>query len=161
MSYSNEWLRFRKSEDEYFYCRHAFMQNNETVVNDISTALALADDNETALRFLLEMTPKTSVIILLLPKVVEIAIDSTNLNAIKLSRDILLHYKNEPFVRSNINTCLGSYIAGNDDWHYRRIAELYKLLNYNEELVAFITLCQESDNIEIREVGDDFRYVQD
>ena len=39
MSYSNEWLRFRKSEDEYFSSRHAFMQEEEKMVSDLNIAL--------------------------------------------------------------------------------------------------------------------------
>lgn len=157
MFYSNEWLLYRKAEDKYFSCRYAFMQDEETMVNDLSIALSQAGDNETALRLLVETLPKVSVVLSLLPKVVDAAIDSSNLNTIKLSKDLLYIYKDEPLIRNSIQTLLSNYFAENDDWHYRRIAELYNFLNYKEELIGFVELCRANDNVDIQEVGNDFR----
>ena len=161
MSYSNEWLQFRESEEEYFDRRYAFMQDEEKMIGDLKMALSLVDDNETALRFLLEVSPNTNIILSLIPRLVTLSVDSSNLNIIKLARDILHIYKDDPLVRINIQNSTTSYLAYNDDWHYRRVAELYKLLGYKEELTSFVLLCQTNNNLEIREISDDFYSVQD
>lgn len=154
--YSSEWLRFRKSEDKFFTCRYDFMQNEEEMIKDLKIALMKASDRETALRLLQDMKPSTAIITPLLSEIMNTAIDSANLNAIGLARDILSNYKNEPLIKGNIQTLATSYLAANDEWHYRRIAELYELLNYREELASFIFLCKANNNLEIQEIGAEF-----
>lgn len=60
-------------------------------------------------------------------------------------------------VKSSIKAILSSYLAANDEWHYRRIAELYQLLDYKEELIDFLLLCRANSNLEIQEIADDFQ----
>jgi hypothetical protein len=92
----------------------------------------------------------------LLQDVLAIAIDSGDYTAISLAKEILAKYQADPLLRSNIPLMVTSYLADQDDWHYRRIAELYVLLNYEEELTGFLLLCQASPNVEIQEIRDDF-----
>jgi len=156
MAYSNNWLQFCKAEDEYFTCRYDFMQNEEEMVKDLWEALTKAGDRETALRLLLEMKPKAAVVAPLLSKVADTAIDSGNLTAIELARGVLNNYKNEIWAKDRIQTFATNYLIYNDEWHYRRIAELYRLLDYTEELASFVAICQVNNNLEIQEVGNDF-----
>jgi hypothetical protein len=156
MTCSNKWLVFRESEDKLFVCRYDFMQNKDEMLRDLKIALTKAGDNETALRLLRDMKPNAEIMMPLLSGIMHNAIDSSNLNAIELARNVLNDYKNEPLVKSSIQILAKRYLAANDEWHYRRIAELYKLLDYKEELVNFIALCQSNSNLEIQEMGDDF-----
>jgi hypothetical protein len=161
MTYSNKWLQFRASEDKLFTCRHDFMQNKDEMIKDLKMALTKSGDNETALRLLRDMNISAKIIVPLLSKIIDNAIDSSNLNTIGLARDVLNNYKQEPLVKRNIQILVTSYLSANDEWHYRRIAELYKLLNYEEELMNFIALCQANSNLEIQGIADDFYRTQD
>ncbi|GAB3583652.1 hypothetical protein [Hymenobacter daeguensis] len=161
MTYTNHWLQFREAEDRFFTCRYDFMQNEEEIVKDLKMALTKVGDNETALRFLRDMKPSIEIILPLVSGIMDNAIDSSNLNAIGLARDVLNNYKHEPLAKSSIQISAASYLAANDEWNYLRIAELYKLLDYKEELVNFIAICQVNSNLEIQEIGDDFYRAQD
>ena len=161
MEYSDEWLRLRKAENDYFTCQYNFMQNEEEMVNNLKRALTKAHDKETALRFLLEMQLKATLSILLLPEILDLAIDSTGLDGIRLAKEVVSIYKNEPQIKESIKSIVNSYLASNDEWHYRRIAELYKLLSYKEELTDFLLLCQANSNWEIQEIADDFLRADD
>lgn len=114
-----------------------------------------ANDRETALGLLAQMAPSIPIILPLLSEVMDAAIDSSNLTSIALARDILSAYKAEPEIKSRIQLIATGYLAAHDEWHYRRIAELYALLNYEEELSEFLQLCQASANVEIQEISDD------
>ena len=113
-------------------------------------------DRETALRLLVQMPPSIPVLLSLLFEVMEAAIDSSYLPTIALAREILSKYQTEQEVRSNIQLIAKGYLVTQDEWHYRRIAELYDLLNYEEELADFLRLCKASANVEIQEISDDF-----
>ncbi len=107
------------------------------------------------------MQPRVDAIAPLLSTIMDVATDSSNLNAIGLARGVLHRYKNESWVRSNIQTSATTYLAGNDEWHYRRIAELYESLNYEEELTSFLSLCKANANLEIQEIAEDFNRAQE
>jgi len=156
MAYSTEWLLFSKAENHYFTCRYNFMRNEEVMASDLGEALTRASDNCTALRFLLEVEPKAAVVPLL-SKIADLVIDSGNLTTIGLAKQVLEKYGSELGARNNILACATNYLAHNDEWHYRRIAELYTLLHYKEELAGLLALCRVSENLEIREVADDFQ----
>lgn len=153
---SAKWIEFRKAEDEYLTRRYDFMQDEKTMINDLDTALSTASDNETALRFLLDTTPCSATVITLVPKVVDISVDSSNSSAISLARKVLFIYKDDATIKECIQTQLNTYLNDNDDWHYRRIAELYKFLDYKEKLDSFALFCLANTNLEINEVGRDF-----
>lgn len=157
MAYSSQWLRFRAAEDNFFTCRQDFgMRDEEAVITDLHEALASPYDMDTALRFLQAFLPRAAFLEPLLPKIVDTAIDSSHITSIGLARDVLSNYKDEPVVKSAIVGLITDYLAANDEWHYRRIAELYEQLDYKDELAGFLALCRASDNWEIREISDDF-----
>jgi len=156
MSYSSKWLRFRQAAEELFDSRSALQQDKETLVQDLKQALVSLNDRQTALELLVYLHPDVTVLLPLLHGVLDTAIDSGNYTAIELAQEILAKYQAEPLLRSNIPPIVTKYLADQDDWHYRRIAELYLLLNYQEELTSFLLLCQASSNVEIQEIWNDF-----
>lgn len=157
MAYSMEWLRFRKAEDNFFTCRYHFgQQEQEIVVNDLQQALTSPIERDTALRYLQLFSLPAASLATLLYEVVDTAIDSTHLTSIGLAREVLRHYKDEPSIKSAVLSLAANYFVANDEWHYRRIAEHYETLNYQEELAEFLRICRANDNLEIREIGDDF-----
>ncbi|UOQ69188.1 hypothetical protein [Hymenobacter volaticus] len=156
MAYSTKWLRFRQAEEEYYTSRYDLLQDKAALVDNLHQAFARPQDRDTALRLLEQMTPDRAVLEPVLAQVVDTAIDSTDITAIQLARQILLLYHAEPWVRSTLPLIITPYLAAQDEWHYRRIAELYALVHYDEELACFLLLCQASTNAEIREISDDF-----
>ena len=159
MSYSKSWLRFRKSEDDYFTCRYDFMRDEKIMVDDLRAALLSASDRETALRLLAEMKPSVVVIAPLIPMVAESAIDSSGLTVIGLAREILYNYKGNAQVKETIQAVAVGYLARDDEWHCRRLAELYELLDYTAEFDSLVALCQTNINPEIRDISEDFKSV--
>jgi len=154
MEYSNAWFRLQKAQDEYFASYSAFVQDEVIMMSDFGVALA-SGDRETALGILVKVLPRVELIGPLLADIIDAAIDSGRIPTIMSAREVLQNYKDEPWVRSAIRTSVASYLVENDEWHYRRIAELYKVLNYREELASFLLLCQVNDNPEIQEIADD------
>jgi len=59
-------------------------------------------------------------------------------------------------VRSIIQTLVSTYLAENNEWHYRRIAELYESMNWEEEQNRFLALCQANANLEIQGIKEGF-----
>jgi hypothetical protein len=154
MTYSATWLRLCEAEQVYLARQYESIQNKEALALDLHKALA--EDNFTALRLLAALKPGVELVAPLLPRVLDIALDSNSPDRIGLARTVLVQYKDDPWVRNTIQTLVGNYLPINDEWHYRRLAELYTELRYQEELTTFLALCQTSDNAEIKEVGDDF-----
>ena len=122
----------------------------------LKQALTRANDREAALRVLVQMPLRSAMLLSLLPEVMDTAIDSSNLTAIELAREVLSRYQAAPEVRTTIPRLVTCYLPAHDEWQYRRIAELYALLGFKEELVDFLRLCQASTNDEIWEISDDF-----
>lgn len=157
MEYSIEWELLREAEDNYFRCQQAFMQNEERMLRELKQALTQAADKETALRLLLLMQLDVALLTPLLPGILDVAIDSTGLTGITLARDVLNSYKSDLQVKSSVKAIVSGYLVANDEWHYRRITELYQALNYKEDLVEFLLLCRTSSNPEIQEIADDLQ----
>lgn len=157
MKYSTQWLRLSKAEDEYLAAQYEVIQDEERVVKDLLNALSSIDDRRVALRLLSYMPLSISSIIHLLLEIVGIAVDSSNPTEIKLARETLCIYKDDPLIRNAINTYVSSYLSQNDDWNYRRTAELYETLSYKEELTNFVLICLSSNDLDIKEIGDDYR----
>jgi hypothetical protein len=130
------------------------MRDKEQILIDLRKALE--DDNISALRLLAAMKPEVDVLKLFLPRIIDLAIDSSSPDRIVLSREVLAQHKDDSWVKSNIQKLITSYLADNDEWQYRRIAELYAALSYKEELAAFLVLCQASVNVEIQEISSDY-----
>lgn len=154
MGYSSTWFRLQQAQDEYFASYSAFMQDEAVMMGDLSVALATAD-RESALRILVEVLPRIELVGPLLADIMNAAVDSSHIPTIMLAREVLQHYKDDSWVRSAIHTYVATYLPENDEWHYRRIAELYAALGYEEELTRFLVICQTNANWEIREIADD------
>lgn len=156
MTYSTKWLRLCEAESAYRIRQQEALQDEEQLVLDLEKALATPGENITALRMWAAMTPSFERITPLLAEVVDFAIDATSPEHVVLAREVLFQYKWKPELKNHLLPLIARYLPANDEWHYRRIAELYTHLQYREELAAFLVLCQASDNVEIQEVSDDY-----
>lgn len=156
MRFSENWLLFRKVENECFTCRYNLMQDKEVLAEDLKLALLQPSHRETALRLLVDCKVEIAVVLPVLSIIVDTAIDSGNLNAIDLAREVLLNYKDAAQARDIIRNTATTYLANNDEWHFRRTAELYKLLGYEAELASLRALCQASPDVEIQELYKDY-----
>lgn len=154
MTYSAAWLRLCEAEEAYRARQYESMQNPEALALDLQQALA--EDNFTALRLLAALNPGVELVAPLLARVLDIALDSSSPDRIGLARTVLGQYRDDPWVRGTIHTLAENYLPANDEWHFRRLAELYTELRYQQELATLLARCQTSDNAEIREIADDY-----
>jgi hypothetical protein len=154
MTYSAAWLRLCEAEQAYRARQHEFRQDPEALALDLQQALVY--DNFTALRLLADLHLSVELVAPLLPTVLDLALDSSSPDRIDLARTVLGQYRDNPWVRTTIYTLAESYLPANDDWHYRRLAELYTELRYEEELATLLARCQTSEEAGIREIADDF-----
>ena len=156
MSFSEKWLRFHQADQDYFTCRYDLMQDEEVLADDLKSALLTTHHRETALRLLVGCKVEIIVLLPMLSIVVDIAVDSGNYNAIDLAREVLLNYKDDVQARDIIRNTANAYLSDNDEWHFRRTAELYKLLGYEAELASLRALCQLSPNVGIQELSKEY-----
>ena len=156
MNFSENWLRFSKVEDEYFICRYNLMQGKEALADDLKLALLHPHHRETALRLLVDCKVEIAVVLPLLSSIADTAIDSGNMNAIALAREVLLEYKDDVQARDIVRNTATTYLADNDEWHFRRTAELYELLGYEAELASLLVLCQLSSDSDIQEISKEY-----
>ena len=156
MTYSTKWLRLCEAELAYRICQNEVLQDEEQLALDLEKALATAGDIIPALRMCAAMKPGIERITPLLSQVVDLAIDASSPEQIVLAREVLFQYIADPTLKKHLLPLIARYLPDNDEWHYRRIAELYTHLQYREELAAFLVLCRASDNVEIQEVSDDY-----
>lgn len=154
MTYSAEWLRLCEAAQEYHVRQYEFKQDQEVMIRDLKKALL--EDSLPALQLLVALEPEVAIVAPLLSTVLSLAIDSSSPDKIVSARAVLGQCKEDPWVRNTIQTLVAGYLPAQDDWNYRRIAELYEALSYKEELAAFLLLCQASENTDIQEISDDF-----
>ncbi|MBH8560557.1 hypothetical protein [Hymenobacter negativus] len=157
MNYSTKWLRLCESEEAYRMRQYDVMQEKKQLALDLEKALV--EDNLTALRLWTALEPGIEILMPLLSRVLDLAIDSSDPNKIGLARKVLFQHKKDPGLRNQLQQLIALYLANNDEWNYRRIAELYTHLQYKEEMAAFLVLCRANDNIEIQEISDDYPLI--
>jgi hypothetical protein len=156
MDFSENWLRFSRVENEYFTCRYNLMQDEKALADDLKLALLQPNHRETALRLLVDCKVAIAVLLPMISIIVGTAIDSGNLNAIDLAREVLLNYKDDVQARDIIRNTATTYLADNDEWHFRRTTELYKILGYEAELASLRALCQLSSDVDIQELSREY-----
>jgi hypothetical protein len=156
MTYSTKWLRLCEAALAYRICQNEALQDEEQLALDLEEALADVREVLMALRIWAAMVPSIERIMPLLSRVLDLVIDSSDPEKIVLARQVLLQYKAEPELKNHLQPLIARYLADNDEWHYRRIAELYTHLQFREELAAFLVLCRASDNVEIQGLSDDY-----
>ena len=132
------------------------MQDEELLAGDLKSALLNSHHRETALRLLIDCKVEIAVVLPVISTIADTAIDSGNYNAIDLAREVLLKYKDDVQVRNIIRVTATTYLADNDEWYFRRTAELYKLLGYEAELASLRELCQISSDVDIQELSKEY-----
>ncbi len=154
MTYSTQWLQLCESAQAYGVRQYAVLQDKEQLALDLDKALA--NDSLSALFLWKALEPGIEILLPLLSRALDFAIDCSDPDKIRLAREVLSQHKEDPELRNKLQPLIAHYLADNDDWNYRRIAELYTHLQYKEELAAFIVLCRANDNIDIQEISDDY-----
>jgi hypothetical protein len=154
MTYSTQWLELCEAAEAYRIRQFYVLQDKVQLTRDLEKALA--EDSLTALWLWRALEPGLEMLLPLLARVLDFAIDSSDPDKIGFAREILSQHKEDPQVRNRLPSLLARYLAANDDWNYRRIAELYTHLQYQEELTAFLELCRASDNVDIQEISADY-----
>lgn len=152
--YSKEWLLLKETEEKLFSRKYYFKKSN-LYFEQLLVALETLTEQGTALRFVRDEEFDHKELEILIPIVVEIAIDG-NIDHIPIARDILFKHRNDDVVKNTLEKTISKYLDTSDDFIYRRIAELLLELNYKELKKFFINKCKESKNEDIVEIYDDF-----
>jgi hypothetical protein len=154
MTYSPQWLVLCESAEVYRVRQYHVLQDKAQLARDLEKALA--EDSLNALWLWRHLEPGMEILLPLLSQILDFAIDSSDPDKIGFAREVLAQHKEDPKLRNHLQPLIAHYLADNDDWNYRRIAELYTHLQYKEELAAFLVLCRASGNVHIQEIGDDY-----
>jgi hypothetical protein len=157
MTYSTQWLELCESAEAYRIRQYYALQDKEQLARDLEKSLA--DDSLIALGLWRDLEPGIEILLSLLPQVLSFAIDSSIPDKIRFAREVLAQHREDPELRNRFQPLIARYLADNDDWNYRRLAELYTHLQYKEELAALLELCRVSDNVHIQEISDDYRLL--
>jgi hypothetical protein len=84
----------------------------------------------------------------------EIGCQATHIGNIRLGRESILSLPRD-WVVERINDIAHQTLNLNDEWEFRRLLEIYELLDKN----LFVSMCQfgkQCENLEIREAANDF-----
>jgi hypothetical protein len=149
------WKRFCEAEDEFFAARMALVKSGEDLEPLIGVAMGDPGRRPTALR-LLEILPEAASRNHLQALVVQATGSQRDIAA---ARRVLGRIDRE-WLRENIElavACVFRVDGDDDEWTYRRVAELYQELQEPRLLAEHLRRCSEHRTSEVREIADDFR----
>ena len=158
MTYSAQWLQLCEAAEAYRIRQYYTLQDKKQLARDLEKALA--EDSLNALWLWRHLDPGIEILLPLLSRVLDFAIDSGDYDKIGFAREVLAQHKEDSALRNHLQPLIERYLADNDDWNYRRLAELYTHLQYQEELAALLERCRVSDNADIREISDDYHLLE-
>lgn len=125
-------------------------------------ALGTLSEQDAALRFLKDDVCGLSSADLaeIAPPVMDIAVDGSIDNLVT-ARAVLLRYashflESRKTIRSTLDARLPTYLSSEDDFLYRRLAELLVTLDFPEALAKLMAACKDNRNTDIAEIYDDF-----
>lgn len=154
ITFSNEWLKLKESETKLFSANYYF-RKSASFFEQLLLALDTVSEQGTAIRFIRNDDFNDHELEVLVPIIIDIAIDG-NLDNSPVAKDILIKYKNNKIIREKLSAMFSDYLNSFDDFIYRRLAELLLDLNYSELITELMALCKKSENEDLIEIYDDF-----
>jgi len=155
---SDIWEKYKFIENECNNIRYLLMKHKD-MQNILKKAFDSPHECTMALRFLQYFTQpdELKMIEKLIPQLVDIAIYGSLTN-ITHSRKVI-GLVNRKWLEENIE----SYIEQipileptDEEWKYRRVAELYDQLGFNKLLNSHLSFCNNHDSLEIKEIAKDY-----
>lgn len=145
------WQELLRLESIFFDARKAFLTQSSDVTTILAEALKTPHQRGTALRILLTYPDES--IRPFLDTLIELA--SVGHSDVGLSRSVILRINSNWLIR-NIDSHAKSILSTGNEEEFRRIAELYNLID-RDLLKLHLERCDKSADPEIREIVDDFK----
>ena len=152
--YSEEWLSVKEAENRFLSSKYYFRESHD-FFEQLLLAVNNLSEQGTALRFIRDEEFDDSEFEILIPIIIEIAVDG-NVNNIPFAREILIKNTSNDIVREKLTSVFSEFINSHDESIYRRLAELLVFLNYNNLRSKLMEECKNSKDEEIVEIYSDF-----
>lgn len=125
-----------------------FFEQLLLAINNIS-------EQGTALRFIRDDDFDNSELEILIPLIIDIAVDG-NVDNFIFAKKILIKNANNDIVREKLTSVFDDLLNSHDEYIYRRLAELLVFLNYLSLRNRLMDKCKSSENEGIAEIYADF-----
>ena len=152
--YSEEWLSVKEAENRFLSSKYYFRESHD-FFEQLLLAVNNLSEQGAALRFIRDEEFDDSEFEILIPIIIEIAVDG-NVNNIPFAREILIKNTSNDIVREKLTSVFSEFINSHDESIYRRLAELLVFLNYNNLRSKLMEECKNSKDEEIVEIYSDF-----
>ncbi|MGE7954066.1 hypothetical protein [Lysinibacillus xylanilyticus] len=157
---SDIWEKYKFIENECNNIRYLLMKHKD-MQNILKKAFDSPHECTMALRFLQYFTHPDELKIIenLMPELVDIAIYGNPTN-ITYSRKVI-GLVNRKWLEENIESYIEQIpISEPDDeeWKYRRVAELYVQLGFEKLLNSHLSFCSNHHSLEIKEIAEDYGF---
>jgi len=152
--YSKEWVSVKEPENKSLSSKHYFRKSND-FFEQILLAINNLSEQGTALRFIRDDDFDDSELEVLIPVIIDIAVDG-NVDNLPFAKEILIKNANNNVVRKKLTSIFDSLLNSQDEYIYRRVAELLVFLNYNDLRNRLMDKCKNSENEDIVEIYTDF-----
>lgn len=154
IKYPEEWLYVKESEAIYLAAKHYFRRSDD-FFKILTLALNHLSEQGVALRFIIGERFNDSELEVLIPKVIEIAIDGNIDNCVS-ARSFLIENLHHEIVKDKLMFVFDDLIQSHDEFVYRRIAELLVFINYPDLRVRLMSECKHSKDENLLEIYHDF-----
>ena len=153
-AFPEEWRSAREAESLSLARRHDLKARSD-FKEIILLALSTLSEQDAALRFLRDDALGLDIA----PVVMDIAVDG-NIDNLVTARAVLQQYASHfldsrKIVEMTLDRRLDGYLASEDGFLYRRLAELLVAADFPDALAKLMSVCKDSSNPEIAEIHDD------
>lgn len=159
-AFPEEWRSAREAESLSLARRHDLKARSD-FKEIILLALSTLSEQDAALRFLRDdaLGLSDAQLIDIAPVVMDIAVDG-NIDNLVTARAVLQQYASHfldsrKIVEMTLDRRLDGYLASEDGFLYRRLAELLVAADFPDALAKLMSVCKDSSNPDIAEIHDD------
>lgn len=152
--YSDEWFSVKEAENQFLSAKYYFMQSHG-FFEQLLLAVNSLPEQGAALRLIRDEEFNDSELEKLTPIIIGIAVDG-NVNNISFAREILIKIAPNNIIRKKLTSMLSEFLNSHDEYIYRRLAELFVFLNYNDLRGKLMEECKNSKDEDIVEIYADF-----
>ena len=155
--YSKEWITVNEDDTKVRVSQFYFRKTNDLFEQIL---LALNDDaaeQATALRFLRNECPSASELEVLAPVIINMAVNENTDNSI-LARQCLVNsaFNQNRTIRKKLTSMFDDFLKSENQYTYRRLAELLFFLDYKDLRKRLMEKCKNSKDKDIVNIYTEF-----
>lgn len=150
------WDKIKNHLDELSILKSKILYNSETI-KDLENAFKSVNETTYLLYFfkLFDNYKEIEIIQKFVPQLIKIALDGSPTN-IQIARNVLSMIDKNWLLAQIYEPIHNELMINNDEWNYRRTAELLSYLDLPSILKLHLENCKAHSNIEIQEIAEDF-----